>query len=777
MRDKNTRFKMTITLLITLAISTATIAEIPDGYYDSIDVSSPLSLHQSLHEIIDDHRRFPYTSSATDTWDILEQADQDPNNVNNVLDVYHNASYVKQGGGNNAYNREHSWPKSYGFPKDSASNYPYSDTHQLFISDSRYNSSRGNKPYANCSTSCSERETLYNNFRGGTAVESNWTEGSGPSGKWETWSGRKGDVARAIMYMAVRYEGGKHGQTGVSEPDLRLTNDRNLIARSNTGSNGSVAYMGIKSVLLEWHASDPVDAQERARNDVIYSYQGNRNPFIDHPEFVLCVFDNDCSHLDNGGGDSIAPSAPTGLKATGGQQQIALSWESNTEADLAGYHIYRQVVGESSPVRISDELITETSYLDAGLLASTSYEYWISATDTSNNESELSLAASATTGPDATFDADAWINELHYDNQGGDLEEGVEIAGAAGTDLTNWQLVFYNGNGGKVYQTVDLYGAIPNQESGFGSLWFEIPNIQNGSQDGIALINPVAEVIQFLSYEGELTAADGPAEGQKSVDIGVRESGSSALGTSLQLGGTGRQYSDFTWQSSLASTYGAINENQSFVAPIDSIHPSAPSRLMATSVELAVELSWNDNQESDLAGYNVYQSTDGMNFTQFNTRVLADSALTISDLSPSIIYYFFVTAIDLVGNESEGSEIIEVAVSDLPDNEAPMAPEFLEIAIRGLTAKLNWAENTESDVLGYNVYRFIDGVSEPVKMNDSLVTDTKFSNRFPSPFKQYTYYVTAVDVAGNESSSSALVETRTTIGGIIGWFWSLIFKG
>ena len=150
-------------------------ATIPQNYYDTVNTATAASLKSSLHEIIDDHQRFPYTSSATDTWDILETADQDPDNTSNIIDVYKNTSYQKEGGGNSFYNREHTWPKSYGFPNDGSSNYPYTDTHHLFLSDSSYNSSRSNKPFANCDSGCSEKTTLINNNRGGGVNDSNWT--------------------------------------------------------------------------------------------------------------------------------------------------------------------------------------------------------------------------------------------------------------------------------------------------------------------------------------------------------------------------------------------------------------------------------------------------------------------------------------------------------------------------------------------------------------------------------------------------------------------------
>ena len=237
----------------------------PAGYYDSVDRKAQAALRSALHEIVDDHIRFPYTSGNTDTWNILELADEDPNNPSNILDVYKNASYPKQGGGVGAYNREHSWPNSYGFPDDGASNYPYTDCHALFLSDSSYNSSRGNNPYRFC-PACTERATDVNNGQGGgTGVypgNSNWRTGSGSTGTWETWIGRRGDVARALFYLDVRYAGGFHGVTGVAQPDLILTDDQSLIVTSG-GVNASVAYMGMRSALLEWHRQDPVDVVER----------------------------------------------------------------------------------------------------------------------------------------------------------------------------------------------------------------------------------------------------------------------------------------------------------------------------------------------------------------------------------------------------------------------------------------------------------------------------------------------------------------------------------
>ena len=284
-------------LVVTLAclvFSVSLRAQPSANYYDSVDLGSVQALKTSLHNIIDDHTRIPYTSTATDTWDIINSADEDPLNSGNVLTIYKNASYPKVAGGNDNYNREHSWPKSYGFPKDVVSNYPYTDLHHLFAADSSYYSSRNNLPYGTCDASCLEKVTNAYNGEGGTTRiypgESNWREGSGSTGTWEVWEDRKGDIARAMFYMALRYEGGTHNVTGAAEPDLELTDDLDLIAASNTGANEATGYMGRLTDLLAWHEADPVDDLERARNDVVEASQGNRNPFIDRPAYVGYIF-------------------------------------------------------------------------------------------------------------------------------------------------------------------------------------------------------------------------------------------------------------------------------------------------------------------------------------------------------------------------------------------------------------------------------------------------------------------------------------------------------
>ena len=158
-----------------------------------------------------------------------------------------------------------------------------------------------------------------------------------------------------------------------------------------------------------------------------------------------------------------------------------------------------------------------------------------------------------------------FINEIHYDNSGTDTGEAIEVAAPAGTDLTGWSLVLYNGNGGGQYSSTNLTGVVADQSgSGYGGLSFPIAGIQNGAPDGLALVDAAHHVVQFLTYEGSFTAIDGPAAGMTGADIGVAESGTTAIGLSLQLKGSGSQYEDFAWSSESTASFGGINAGQNF---------------------------------------------------------------------------------------------------------------------------------------------------------------------------------------------------------------------
>ena len=171
--------------------------------------------------------------------------------------------------------------------------------------------------------------------------------------------------------------------------------------------------------------------------------------------------------------------------------------------------------------------------------------------------------------PDGPIGGSIWINEFHYDNDGVDEGEFVELAGTAGVDVTGWSLVLFNGFNDTAYNTVALTGTLTNSDSNFGFLVIDFPTngIQNGAPDGMALIDSTGECIELLSYEGRLSPVSGPCSEFLAIDIGVAEitttsGGSTAIGSSLQRVGTGSVGPDFEWSGPSPNTKGLINTGQ-----------------------------------------------------------------------------------------------------------------------------------------------------------------------------------------------------------------------
>lgn len=173
---------------------------------------------------------------------------------------------------------------------------------------------------------------------------------------------------------------------------------------------------------------------------------------------------------------------------------------------------------------------------------------------------------------------DPWINELHYDNNSTDTNEGVEVAGPAGLALTNITLVAYNGSDGLSYLTTNLTGTLPDQSNGYGTAWISMVGLQNGP-DAVALVKNGTNVLQFLSYEGFFVASNGPALGRTSTQLPVVETSTNTVGYSLQLGWTGNTYAAFAWKVPATHTRDAFNNGQGITGS-------------AEAPDLAFDLEW-----------------------------------------------------------------------------------------------------------------------------------------------------------------------------------------
>ncbi len=198
-----------------------------------------------------------------------------------------------------------------------------------------------------------------------------------------------------------------------------------------------------------------------------------------------------------------------------------------------------------------------------------------------------------------------WINEFHYDNIGTDTLEFVEVVVPQGTATNVVTLSLYNGNGGTVYGSHSLSTFTEGVTTdGFTIYYKRIAGIQNGAPDGFAL-DTNGVVIQFLSYEGVITATDGPANGMTSVDVGVNESNTTTnVGESLQLLGNGSDYSAFTWGGPFPETPGAVNSD----GVNDQSLPVELTSFVASAGDGRVTLRWSTASELQNQGFEILRS-------------------------------------------------------------------------------------------------------------------------------------------------------------------------
>ncbi|WP_340114862.1 endonuclease [Maribellus mangrovi] len=286
---KKSRIVVAVVIVFLLRYASLSCAQVPEGYYASATGLTGEQLKTALYTIIKGQTTYPYTSSSTDTWDILKESDKDTTNSDNVILIYSGWSVnaAQEYNSGNGWTREHTWAKSHGsFDTDDIG--VGTDLHNLKPCDNSINSARSNKDFDNGGTQYIDGDGATDCFY--------------DSDSWEPRDEVKGDVARILFYMATRYEGENR------EPDLELVDQVNTFDLNETGKG----YFGKLSTLLEWHNTDPVDSFEIRRNDVIYSYQNNRNPFIDHPEYVESIWgDATSAVLINQSGFRIYPNPAT----------------------------------------------------------------------------------------------------------------------------------------------------------------------------------------------------------------------------------------------------------------------------------------------------------------------------------------------------------------------------------------------------------------------------------------------------------------------------------
>ena len=554
-------FKYMIPLMLFVTMLSGAI---PEGYYDGTEGKSGQELQSVLHTIIRGHIRHNYTS----VWSAIEQADEDPENSNNVILLYTGRSQEKEyrdrgtswdytqydnGSGiyNDSWNREHVWPKSHGFPNETDT--AYTDYHHLRPADRTVNSSRGTKDFDWGDTWHSEAEEC--------KVSAN---------AWEPRDAVKGDVARMIFYMTVRYEN---------------TGNYNLEMVDYIPTDEYTPYLGKKSTLLSWHTSDPVDDFERNRNEVIYSLQGNRNPFIDHPEFAGAIW-----------GDS--PGDPSGLTISNETDtSVSLNWTDQSD-DENGFKIYvngnlNHTVGEN----VTNTVVTS-------LMPGRFYTFGVSAYNDAG-ESSMAIASGMTTGG---ISGPLYISEFaDAAGTGNYIYEFVEIHnfGTAVYDAGSYKLLQQNSS---VTFTLPSSVIIPAKGflvigrnallDDFETFW----NVTLGSQ--VVYINSGDKIPQINGSEQyRIVDASDSAVDPDDGSFSARAMSSSAGNRVYRLG-TGNTLSDWAITNWDLATPGRLDADQSL--------PVTLTFFSARVIKAHVVLEWETSAEIENQGFLLSREERGM---------------------------------------------------------------------------------------------------------------------------------------------------------------------
>ena len=382
-------------------------SQIPSDYYNTA-TGTGYTLKTQLYNIIKGHTDNGYAGLYT-TYQTSD-VDNFYENDGTVLDMYSEnpsgtdpynystgstqrcGNYSSEG---DCYNREHIIPQSV-FNEQSPM---VADAHFITPTDGKVNGMRSNYPHG---TVNSATYTSQNGSKLGSSSV------SGYSGTvFEPVNAFKGDIARMYFYFATRYE---NTVAGYSYPMF-------------DGSSNKVFTAAFLATLLAWNAQDPVSAREIARNNAIYARQNNRNPYIDHPEYVNQIWGGTSST------DTQAPTAPTSLASTAKTStSISLSWNASTDnVAVTGYDVYANSVLKTT---VSGLTATIT-----GLTASTSYSIYVKAKDGAGNSSASSSTIAVTTNASGTGGTASDILFSEY-IEGSGNNKALEIANNTGASVS-----------------------------------------------------------------------------------------------------------------------------------------------------------------------------------------------------------------------------------------------------------------------------------------------------------------------------------------------------
>ena len=687
-------------LLLTFLFSIYSFAQIPSGYY-STSTGSGYVLKTQLYNIIKGHTDNGYAG----LWTTYATSDRDNQyeNDNTIIDMYsenptgtdpYNFTYSTDQCGTysvegDCYNREHIIPQStFGSAAPMVS-----DAHFITPTDGKVNGVRSNYPHGTVATATS---TSLNGGKLGSSSVAGYT-----GTVFEPINEFKGDIARMYFYFATRYE-----NTVAGYPFAMFN-----------GTTNQVFTTAFLNMLLAWHTQDPVSAREIARNNAIYARQINRNPYIDHPEYVQAIW--------NPTADAQAPTAPTSLAVTGTTTStVSLSWIAATDnIGVTAYDVYMNDTLKTT--------VTGLSTTITGLTASTAYSFYVKAKDAAANTSVASNTANATTSSATDTQAPTAPTSLIAS---GTTSTTTNLSWTASTDnisVTGYDV--YQGATFKATVTSTTYAVTGLTAATAYSFSVKAKDAAGNKSTSSNVVN-VTTLTASLSY----CASQGTSTADEKIGKVV---------------------------------FGSINNTTTGTAGYENFTSLSTNTSRGTAYTITITPAWTSTVYSE--GYAVWidYNQNGL-FTDAGELVWSKAISTTTPVSGSITipstailgttrmrvsmkYNAIPTSCEAIPYGQVEDYSVNI-ITGTSDTQAPTAPTALTSSGTTATAtNLSWTASTDNvGVTGYDVYQ-----GATLK---ATVTATTYSVTGLTASTAYTFSVKAKDAAGNISAASNIVNVTTT---------------
>ncbi len=489
--------------------------------------------------------------------------------------------------------------------------------------------------------------------------------------------------------------------------------------------------------------------------------------------YRICAFKG-VSYSDFAETWEITP--PSNLSATAGDTTIDLSWDASIWTNIAGYNIYQSEDQGSTYTKIEDKF-TSNSYTVDNLTNEIQYDYYITAVDSSDNESIASNIDSATptdlppAHPEglAAQAGDSHIQLNWNDNTEPDLA-GYNVYRRQNTDnpYTKLNLYpvsvsefrdYYVFNNQEYFYVIRAVDNTDNESDASSEVSatpsdqtppFALANLTATAGDGMITLNWSDSTDVGFNHYQIYRSTDGGA----SYDPLVTSTESFYIDTGLTNGNT---YYYYVTAIDNADNESA-NSNPVSAVPHDITAPSAPANVSAAFSGSAVNLDWDDNTETDLDSYRIYHSENsGSNFVLLDTLSGNPPASLYSDsIDPADLgktYFYFITAVDAEGNESIFSN--EVSATALASSVPASVTDLAALAADSDQIQLNWTGVTCEE---YNIYRSTTGIDGLYSNIDTVTTNSYLDTELTEVSKYY-YYVRAVNANGESGWSNEVSET------------------